>query len=136
MATQRYYSCGCGKQRFWPLFDALREFQSEGPYICDSCGERKELHLVFPFGLGAAASHCTVEAVFLPRRLERWMHRKQKVTFFPFLVILNKVGGTACWLPYWHIEGKKKKYGQWAPYMGTTPFRDLLTQARKAGYLR
>jgi hypothetical protein len=135
MATQRYYSCRCGKQRSRALFDALREFQSNGSSVCDSCDEKKKLHLIFPFGLGAAASHCTVEAVFLPHRLERWMHKKQKVTFFPFLVILNKAGSAACWLPYWHVEGQKKKYGQWAPYMGMALFRDLLAQARKAGYL-
>ncbi len=44
-------------------------------------------------------------------------------------------GGQAFWLPYWHIKSDMRKYGQWAPTIAEPEFRDLLAQARKAGYL-
>jgi hypothetical protein len=63
------------------------------------------------------------------------------VTFYPFLVVLQRHGREhAAWLPYWHTiekHGRKptQKYGQWAPFMDFGLFADLLTQARAKGYL-
>jgi hypothetical protein len=138
MATGRYYGCKCGQRRcVSPLFDALRSFQET--QTCKACGRAKELHLVFPFGLGLGKTRCRILDVFLPRRLETWRDRRdgKKVTFFPFLVILKREHRKqACWLPYWHLKKGRKKYGQWAPFMDEPLFRDLLAQAHRAGYLR
>ena len=141
MATERYYTCKC-TDRSYPgsLFDALVSFSAGNP-TCADCGRRKNLHLVFEFGLGAGCRHCKVLAAFLPQELCSWKADDgDKVTFYPFLVILaTDDGDRSCWLPYWHVaEGRRRtrktKYGQWAPFINQAEFRSLLTQARKAGY--
>jgi hypothetical protein len=110
--------------------------------VCGSCGEKTTLQLKFAFGLDATDAEAEVRAVFRPRRLESWRNKKrEKVTFVPFLVILRRGNRKdAAWLPYWHLveKGKRRatKYGQWAPFMDAHLFEDLLSQARKAGYLR
>jgi hypothetical protein len=60
------------------------------------------------------------------------------VTFYPFLVITERPGGRAAWLPFWHIIGEREelKYGECPPYMELQLFVDLVTQARDAGYLK
>ena len=140
MATERYYSCKC-EELTYPanLFDALLDFSKAAP-SCKKCG-RKELHVVFHFGLEGGNPDCKVLAVYIPRRLGSWRRKDHaKVTFVPFLVILkNDDGAKTCWLPYWHVverKGKReRKYGQWAPYVNQTEFVSLLEKARKAGHL-
>ena len=60
------------------------------------------------------------------------------ITFYPFLVVVERHGrGNAIWLPYWHVveDGirRKKKFGQWAPFMDEKLFVDLIVQARENG---
>jgi len=49
-------------------------------------------------------------------------------------VVLRRGRTRAYWLPYWHVEAGKEKYGQWAPFMNERSFKDLLLQARQKGY--
>jgi hypothetical protein len=106
---------------------------------CGHCGNNKELHLGFHFGLGAGDPDCRVLAVFLPHKRVSWQSKDKKITLYPFLVILKPTKRKqSCWLPYWHVEernGKQRmKYGQWAPFMEKVQFASLLRQARNAGY--
>jgi hypothetical protein len=111
--------------------------------LCASqgCGGANELHVVLDFGLEAGNPDCKVLHVFLPRELVTWeLAEGKKVTFHPFLVILQRMGDerNSAWLPYWHIvEGggvTQRKYGQWAPFMDDPQFGDLVAQAREHGY--
>lgn len=142
MATQRFYKCErCGRTSAAPsLFDTLlRSAQGKVPK-CSRCGAPSVLRLVFDFGLGARNRECTVLRSFLPRRLESWSYgRVGRVTFYPFLVLLQRHGrDLAIWLPYWHtVEGgpvRVSKYGQWAPFMDAALFADLLAQAKENGF--
>ena len=130
--TFRDYVCiKCANEtRAGNLFDALRNFR-DGTPNCEKCGGLTELYLRFPFELGIGRTTCRVLDVFVPARPARW----NSVTFYPFLVILRRGRTTACWLPYWHLHGAKRKYGQWAPLMNESIFRNLLSQAKKKGYL-
>ena len=140
VATESYYTCEC-RARSYPsnLFESLIGFAKENP-PCTDCKKRKDLHLVFEFGLGVGRCHCKVLAAFLPQDLCSWKDGNDRVTFYPFLVIVETDDGDrSCWLPYWHIAesqcgNRKTKYGQWAPFMNQAEFRSLLTQARQAGY--
>lgn len=141
MATDRYYTClKCGK-RSHPhrLFDALLDFSKSAPKC--QCGEVSELRVVPPFGLEAGSPDCKVLHVFLPKPPVSWeLESGNKVTFYPFLVILRRAGekGNSGWLPYWHVEDgggtMKTKYGQWAPFMDDPQFESLVSQAREQGY--
>jgi hypothetical protein len=123
------------------LFDALKEYANVGQPACARCGMPMSLRLRFAFGLGAGDTECTVAACFVPRQLEQWSDATgQGVTFYPFLVVLQRHGREAAvWLPYWHVVATGRslttKYGQWAPFMDEHLFRDLLAQARQSGYL-
>jgi hypothetical protein len=107
---------------------------------CDNCAAETSFHLRFDFGLGAADNQSTIAGVFHPREPETWVDRDgSKVTFYPFLVVLNRKNRErAIWLPYWHVVERKsarplEKYGQWAPFMDAHLFDDMLAQARAAG---
>jgi hypothetical protein len=142
MATGRFLICDqCGPSLAGgTLFDVLLARAHGRPQHCAHCGSPTGLQLKFDFGLNAADSECTVRDCFVPRQLESWNETDEsKVTFYPFLVIVQRHGRElAAWLPYWHVveRGKKpaKKYGQWAPFMDLHLFADLLDQARARGY--
>lgn len=136
MSTQRYWYCSkCGKKAKVPfLFDALFRFVGVRP-TCDHCSATKELHLDFDFGLGATGAKCTVRDVFRPPDPPSWKHEGETVTYYPFLVVLEDEEREQCfWLPYWHVHGTRRKFGQWAPFMNARLFRSLLDQAREKGY--
>jgi hypothetical protein len=139
MATARKFRCpSCGRElaKSPPLFKALLRLARRQAPQCENCQTALQLHLDFDFAMGARHKQAIVLASFLPRSLPEW--NDGKVCFYPFLVILKRVGaGQAVWLPYWHVEqdGAKprRKYGQWAPVMETALFTDLLEQAQEAG---
>jgi hypothetical protein len=76
--------------------------------------------------------------VFLPEREEPFSNDGKKVTFYPFLVVLEGVEepGVCYWLPYWHLEDGKRKYGQYAPFLDSYQLEELIQQAIQKGYLR
>jgi len=66
-----------------------------------------------------------------------------EVTFYPFLIIgesLDSNKQQTAWLPYWHVvafpDGRRTKYGQWAPHMDADILVNLVDQARRAGFLK
>ena len=143
MATTRYYLCPrCqSKVGAGSLFDALLTVSKSSPR-CESCASTEELHVVFEFGLEAGSPDCKILHSFLPQEPICWSQAdSSKVTFYPFLVILQRADDDShsFWLPYWHVvENKgttKKKYGQWAPFMDACLFESLVGQAREKGYL-
>ncbi|MCQ9205845.1 MAG: hypothetical protein NG737_06005 [Omnitrophica bacterium] len=142
MATIRQYICKrCPPSNAGNLFDALLKKAHGESVKCRRCDTPYEsLRLKFDFGLGATNSECTALDCFTPGKIQQWRDEKNsKVCFYPFLVILKRHGkANAIWLPYWHLvtKGKKfiKKYGQWAPFMDSYLFQDLLQQAKKKGY--
>jgi hypothetical protein len=145
MATTRLLVCKrCGPSRLRStLFDALLAQARGAARPCSRCGARVALRLTFEFGLNASHSECTVLDCFVPQRPRSWRDRDgSRVRFYPFLVILRRHGrGLAAWLPYWHTvekAGRKpvRKYGQWATFMDSDLFEDLLAQARAKGYLQ
>jgi hypothetical protein len=100
-----------------------------------------ELRLSFDLGLNAPNPPCVLRDCFVPRELESWKEKDgSPVTFYPFLVILNRGRRLAAWLPYWHVVERKKreikKYGQWAPLMDFKLFSDLLAQARSSSAIK
>ncbi len=131
--TWRDYVCNkCHhKVRSGNLFNALKNFHTGTPK-CQECEGATQLLLQFDFGKGVGRTQCTVLDVFLPARSTKW----NGVVFYPFQVVLKRGRTTAYWLPYWHVEGGKKYYGQWAPFIHERMFKDLLSQAQKMGYLR
>lgn len=139
MATGKYYFCEkCQRRSCTPrLLDTLRDFsQSESTPNCGVCGLAQELHVVLPFGLSAGTTDCRVLSAFLPTQLVSWEHESETVTFYPFLVVLQRAGddGYSAWLPYWHLHGNRRKYGQYAPFMDDPQFMDLVRQAHQRGY--
>jgi hypothetical protein len=119
----------------WKLFNALQEARSQ--QTCDDCGKPKHLHLGFRFATGSGITTCKVLRVFLPQKIPSWTKGKQRVEFYPFLVILDRNDNKqrAVWLPYWHKIGKRLEYGQWAPVMDAVLFKDLWRQARASRLL-
>ena len=132
----RDYVCNDNKchfeKRAGNFFDALKNVHVGNTPKCKECGDSMSLRLQFPFGLGIGRTKCTVLDVFLPTKRPRW----SAVVFYPFLVVLKRGRATAYWLPYWHVDGGKKKYGQWASFINEPVFKELLAQARQKGYLR
>jgi len=145
VATRRLLVCErCGPlPATGTLFDDLRARASGDAGQCPKChAHHVELRLGFGFGLNTPDPESTVRDCFIPRQLESWRDEDgSKVTFYPFLVIVQRHGREqAAWLPYWHTiekHGRKpaQKYGQWAPFMDLDLFEDLLAQARAKGYL-
>jgi hypothetical protein len=68
------------------------------------------------------------------------MDGQTSVEYLPFLVVVRPLGAKedAVWLPYWHRVSDnghaKLKYGQWAPYMDSSMFHDLVQRAQKQGW--
>jgi hypothetical protein len=145
MATTKLLVCERCEWSLAPpvLFDVLlARARGDAPH-CSRCGAPAELRLTFDFGLNASHSGCTVVDCFVPRHPESWPDEDgSKVTFYPFLVMLRRHGRElAAWLPYWHTvekpDGKlDRKYGQWAAFMDSDLFEDLLAQAQAKGYFR
>jgi hypothetical protein len=108
---------------------------------CRRCGASTALHLSFDFALDVPHKNAEVLASFYPHPPEDWRDSSGRtVTFYPFLIVTKREGrDQAVWLPYWHVirDGEKEnlKYGQWAPFMDMKLFKDLLSQARNAGFL-
>ena len=149
MATGRSYHCAhCdGDQaRCWNLLEALRSFAKCRPN-CDNanCGKPLDLRLSFKFSLGAGTRSCKVLDVFMPAETRTWSgDDRRTIVFLPFLVVMEYLAldgkqQQAFWLPYWHTDetaqGKKAKYGQWAPFMDADLFQSLVAQAHEKGYL-
>jgi hypothetical protein len=132
----RDYVCNNNKchfeERAGNFFDALKNVHADSMPRCKECGGSMSLRLQFPFRLGIGRTKCTVLDVFLPTKRPKW----NAVVFHPFLVVLKRGRTTAYWLPYWHVDGGKKKYGQWAPFIDEPVFKEILAQARQKGYLR
>jgi len=152
MATIREWHCASGCRpvkagplfdALGPLFDALRAVANGKAEPCPTHPQTvRQLQLNFAFGLNAKNSRCTVLGSFTSRQPQSWPGQNQsRVRFFPFLVVLHRHGREqALWLPYWHLvdfkNGRtKKKYGQWAPFMDSHLFEELLKQARESGFL-
>jgi len=144
MATERFHLCPrCGwRARAEPLFDSLRDVARARPRPCARCETSTALHLSSPWGLGAGTYQWVVLDVFVPDEPVKWSDKtRRRVTFYPFLVVIEREGGRRhVWLPYWHVvrgEGKEqKKYGQWAPWMELSTFKELVAKARRKGYLK
>ena len=146
MATSRYLFCpSCSKRLSTgeTLFQTLKRIAENRSQKCKHCEKDLNLHLDFKFGLGASHNECIVDAAFYPQSLEKWSDRGAKIAFYPFLVVLHRIGRSkAIWLPYWHLVEKPKakrpleKYGQWAPCMDLHLYESLHNQARKANLLR
>jgi hypothetical protein len=140
----RCLKCGSAPAK-GTLFRALLNI-ADNPTMqkCGRCGSEVSLCLGFQFGLDAADKESVIERASRPRDPERWSAKDgSTVWFYPFLVILNRTNRErAIWLPYWHlveVPNRKRpteKYGQWAPFMDSHLFDDLLRQARDAGLVR
>ena len=143
MATLRFLVCKqCGSYPArGPVFRLLHDKARGMTRNCPICNGPTDLKLKFDFGLNAPYSECTVKECFIPRKLQSWPEKEgSRVTFYPFLVLVHRHGKKlAVWLPYWHVVKRPKqpqyKYGQWAPFMDTYLFSDLLQQAHTKGYL-
>ena len=136
MATERYFNCPKCRRRIPSLellFDVLLEFPKSVPDC--SCGESCELLLIPPFALGAGGMCFKVLDAF--HESVSWMNDKKRVTFYPFLIVLEGRGDgkRKFWLPYWHVEGSRRKFGERAPWMDADLFADLLCKAHARGYL-
>lgn len=136
MTTQYLLCTECHKKSatHQKLFETLYDFQRGACPDCPSCGATRELHLALDFQLGAGDSEFKVVSAFLPEKLESWLGEEQEeVTFYPFLVVLQRADGTRfCWLPYWHVTGKDAKYGQHAVCLDHSQFDSLIQQATEA----
>jgi hypothetical protein len=138
MASERFFICRKCQQRQSAsaerLFDLLQDFPKLLP-IC-SCGAKRDLFLIPPFALGAGGQRFLVLDAFQQR--VSWKAGGYRVTFIPFLVVLENLRDKSqkVWLPYWHKDGPRLKYGERAPWMDATRFDALLEQARAKGYFR
>ena len=142
MATERFHLCPtCGwRTRAESLFDSLLGIARAKPRPCAHCATSTVLHLSSPFGLGAGTFQWVVVDAFVPDKPVKWSYRRRRVTFYPFLVVIEREGERRhIWLPYRHVvrgKGKQqKKYGQWAPWMELSTFKELVAKARRKGYL-
>jgi DNA-directed RNA polymerase subunit RPC12/RpoP len=136
MPSASYFCHQCNKR--YPthrkLFDTLYEFQKTGPEACPVCGGMRELYLDLDFQLGCGDADFKVVSASLPDRLESWLgEEEEEVTFYPFLVVLERTGDHKqfCWMPYWHVTGKEARYGQHAICVDQTQLESLITQARE-----
>jgi hypothetical protein len=118
VAAQSFYCIQCHKKypTHQKLFDTLYNFSRTAPGECPACGGARDLHVSLDFQLGAGDTDYKVASTLLPERLESWMGEEQeKVTFYPFLVVLEtNEGKQFCWMPYWHVTGNEARYGQHA----------------------
>jgi hypothetical protein len=144
MATSRWYQCPTCKKREWAgsLFHALRKLRDGSTPVLACHQAVPRLQLEFDFALGATGNCVDAIAAFLPTQSCSWPDEHNRtVTFYPFLVVMqNQEQRRSYWLPYFHVidvgGGKSViRYGQWAPFLGDDLFIDLLSQAKRAGYL-
>lgn len=132
-----YYSCHTCHKRYpthRKLFDTLYEFQKVSPEDCPKCGAAQELRLDLDFQLGCGDGEFKVVSAFLPDKLDSWLgDEEEEVTFYPFLVILERPGDGKqfCWMPYWHVTGKEARYGQHAICLEQAQLESLIAQARE-----
>jgi hypothetical protein len=89
-----------------------------------------------PFAFGAGGKHFQVLDVFHEK--VSWEDKEKLVTFYPFLVVLKNTGDKSLkvWMPYWHTEDSKVKFGERAAWMDAELFDGLLSQARAKNYFR
>lgn len=136
MAAQ-YYSCTECHKRFPThdkLFDTLYKFHQSETTDCPTCGGHRALHLSLDFQLGSGDAEFKVVSAFLPQRLESWLgENEEEVTFYPFLVVLERESDHKqfCWMPHWHVTGKEARYGQHAMCLEQGQFESLMQQARE-----
>lgn len=142
MATDRYYICQRCGHKVWAgrLLDSLLAVANGAMPSCPTCQEPYCLHLTFALGLDATGRNCSVIDAFLPDEPDKWRdNADREVTFYPFLVITDGENGKGVWLPYWHVVlafgNETKKYGQWAPFMDSLIFEELVNKARAKGHL-
>jgi len=136
MSAQYYFCPTCHKKSptHQKLFETLHEFSKAAPEACPTCGLARELHVNLDFQLGVGDGNFRVVSAFLPDKLESWLGaQEEEVTFYPFLVVLQRAGDTQqfCWMPYWHVTGKEARYGQHALCLDLTQFESLMAQARE-----
>lgn len=136
MAAQYFVCAQCHKRypTHQKLFDVLHDFTRVAPENCSECGSPRELHLTLDFQLGAGDSDYKVASAFLPEKLESWLGEgEEEVTFYPFLVILQRCGDHKpfFWMPYWHVTGKEARYGQHAVCLEQSQFESLSAQVQE-----
>jgi len=136
MAAQYFFCIQCHKKypTHQKLFDTLYDFSKMSPEECPACGGTRELHANLDFQLGAGDGDFKIVSAFLPDKPDSWLGEEQEeVTFYPFLVVLQRVGDSKQfrWMPYWHVTGKEARYGQHAICLDQSQFEDLIEQARE-----
>ena len=136
MAAQYFCCIQCHKKypTHQKLFDSLYDLSKMTPEECPTCGGTRELRVSLDFQLGAGDGDFTVVSAFLPDKLDSWLGEEQEeVTFYPFLVVLQRVGDSKqfCWMPYWHVTGKEARYGQHALCLDQSQFENLMAQVRE-----
>ena len=144
MATDRFYVCPKCQTKTWipTLFDSLRDHAAGITHSCQTCSNGLNIELNFSFGLDAGRHPCKVLGTFLPDQIFKWDDvNGNSVEFYPFMVIVESMeeGYSSVWLPYWHLVTNKdgataKKYGQWAPFIDSVSYANLLAKARAAGH--
>jgi len=124
-----------------PKYCTLLDFHKGKKVRCPKCGGDTSLRLTFCFALSKEEYPVNVIDVFLPEKVDSWKNEGKSIEFYPFMVIAeNKKGGDRyVWLPYWHIvknhNKTNKKYGQWAPFIDTESYNNMLSKAKKRGLL-
>lgn len=136
MATQHFFCTQCHTKypTHQKLFDTLYDFSKVAPENCTNCGGERELRLTLDFQLGAGDGDFKVVSALLPDRLESWLGEgEEEVTFYPFLVVLQRTGDRKqfCWMPYWHVTGKEARYGQHAVCLEQSQFESLTKQVEE-----
>jgi hypothetical protein len=132
-----YFFCNKCHKRYpthQKLFDTLYHFQEMSRADCPDCEETRELHLSPDFQLGCGDEEFKIISALLPEKLDSWLgDEAQEVTFYPFLVIIERTGDGKqfCWMPYWHVTGKEARYGQHAMCVDRAQFESLIAQARE-----
>jgi hypothetical protein len=136
MPSAHFFCNTCHKKHptHQKLFDTLYHFQNMNREDCPDCGGTQELHLSPDFQLGCGDEEFKIVSAFLPEKLDSWLGEEaQEVTFYPFLVVIERVGDGRqfCWMPYWHVTGKEARYGQHAMCVDRAQFEDLIAQAQE-----
>jgi hypothetical protein len=136
VSAQHFVCAQCRKKypTHQKLFDALYDFTKATPEDCPACGGARELHVALDFQLGAGDGEFKVVSASLPDKVESWLgQEEEEVTFYPFLVVLQRVGDGKqfCWLPYWHVTGKDAHYGQHAVCLEYAQFQNLIEQVQE-----
>ena len=74
MASKVYYGCVKCRQQTpaGNLFDALLEISKGVESRCATCGEERQLHKIFDFGLGALRPDFKLLHAVCPREMSLW----------------------------------------------------------------